>query len=141
MHCYANARTALGSTSIRWNGVYSTTGNFSDNVTLAADLTVGGTLYLTRTTDAEASADNRPALLIGPYNGAHLEFDGNEIMAKGNATTTATLYLNNNGGTVHGGGGVEGAYLGITNTTGSNGYGLSLYGGASSSAPTYGIMF
>jgi hypothetical protein len=65
---------------------------------------ITGTLYLTRTTDAEGTADNKPALIIGTLSGAHLEFDGNEIMAKATATTTSTLYINSNGGTVSSGG-------------------------------------
>ena len=36
---------------------------------------------------------------------------------------------------------VQGAYLGVNNSTGSNGYGISLYGGAIAGQPTYGIMF
>ena len=36
---------------------------------------------------------------------------------------------------------VNGAYIGVNNTTNTNGYGLSLYNGAQSGAPTYGIMF
>lgn len=34
-----------------------------------------------------------------------------------------------------------GAYMGISNTTNNNGYGVSLYGGASTGAPSYGLMF
>lgn len=69
--------------------------------------TITGTLYLSRTTDAEGTADNKPALIIGTLSGAHLEFDGNEIMAKGSATTTSTLYLNNNGGQTYFGGNIS----------------------------------
>jgi hypothetical protein len=36
---------------------------------------------------------------------------------------------------------VSGAYLGVENTTSTNGYGISLYGGGSAGQPTYGIMF
>ena len=38
-------------------------------------------------------------------------------------------------------GGLDAAYIGVTNTTSTNGYGISLYNGATASAPTYGIMF
>lgn len=34
-----------------------------------------------------------------------------------------------------------GSYIGVSNTTGTNGYGISLYGGAVAGAPSYGIMF
>lgn len=62
--------------------------------------TVTGTLTLSKTTDAEATTDNSPALIIGSKTGQHLEFDGNELMAKASATTIGTLYINNNGGLV-----------------------------------------
>ena len=57
-------------------------------------------MTLSKTTDAEATTDNSPALIIGSKTGQHLEFDGNELMAKASATTTGTLYINNNGGLV-----------------------------------------
>lgn len=75
--------------------------NDSGDVRLDDNVTVTGTLYLSRTTDAAGTADNRPALIIGPVTGEHLEFDGNEIMAKATATTTSTLYLQNEGGAVN----------------------------------------
>ena len=51
--------------------------------------------------DAEATSDNEPALIVGPRNGNHIEIEGGtEIMAKANATTKTTLYLNWNGGHV-----------------------------------------
>lgn len=64
------------------------------------------TLKLIKTTDASGVADNRPALIIGAYNGPHLEFDGNEIMAKKTANTVNDLYINNDGGKVWFGGDV-----------------------------------
>ena len=36
---------------------------------------------------------------------------------------------------------VNGAYIGVNNTTNTNGYGISLYNGASAGEPTYGLMF
>lgn len=63
--------------------------------------TVTGTLTLSRTTDASGTADNKPALIVGNATGAHLELDGNELMAKASGTTTAALYLNDAGGNVY----------------------------------------
>ena len=71
--------------------------------------TFSGTLTLTKTTDLSGTANNSPALIIGgAATKAHIEIDGNEIHAKGNDSTTAALYINNDGGTVNiGEGGVS----------------------------------
>ena len=72
---------------------------FNDAVTL------NDSLILAKETDASGTANNSPALIIGPIDGSHLEFDGNEIMAKASATTTSSLTLNNDGGVVNVGSG------------------------------------
>ena len=64
------------------------------------DITTSAPLHLTRTTNASATADNNPALTIGPSTGVHVEFDNNEIVAKATATTAGSLYINRNGGNV-----------------------------------------
>ena len=59
------------------------------------------TLILTKTQDASGTANNFPALIVGgAATAAHLEMDGNEILAKSNATTPTTLYLQDGTGTV-----------------------------------------
>lgn len=98
-----------GSSTYPWKAVYGTTlyenGTSLSNKYLAlTGGTVTGTTTFSRTTDASGTADNKPALIIGSATGTHLELDGNELMAKASATTTTTLYLNNEGGTVQIGG-------------------------------------
>lgn len=60
--------------------------------------------------------------------------------------TSASLSLtgvsiDGNAGTVTNGVYTTSQYLGVSNTTSTNGYGLSLYNGAVAGQPTYGIMF
>ena len=70
---------------------------YSDNQVYVTN----GTLYLTKTTGLSGIANNKPALIVGGSDSSsHMEFDADEIQAKTNATTTANLYINNDGGLV-----------------------------------------
>ena len=71
--------------------------------------TVTGTVVLSKTTDIGGTSSASPALIVGGASSAqHLEFDGNEIMSKSNATTVSPLYINLDGGlVVVGTGGLE----------------------------------
>ena len=62
-------------------------------VFLNSSLKISGSLNLANTQDADSSADNGPALIVGPRNGIHLEIDQNEIIAKSTATTGGTLTI------------------------------------------------
>jgi hypothetical protein len=54
-----------------------------------------GSVYITKTTDANATAGNRPALLIGNVaSGEHLRIDANEIIAMDGDAVQGRLTLN-----------------------------------------------
>ena len=63
--------------------------------------TISGTLVLSKRADASGTANNSPALIVGgTASQSHIEIDDNEIQAKANATSTAGLSLNYDGGDV-----------------------------------------
>lgn len=70
------------------------------NLYSRGNIVTSAPLHLTRTTDASGTADNNPALTIGPTSGVHLEFDGNEIMSKKSGTEPSPMYINADGGNV-----------------------------------------
>lgn len=86
--------------------------------------TITGTLVLSKATDASGTSNNGPALIVGgTQTSAHIEIDTNEVMAKTNGTSVATLYLNSDGGNViigSGGLNISGA-LQINNTSSTGG--------------------
>ena len=60
-----------------------------------------GSLTLINNKDASGTSYNGPALVVGGQsNQAHIEIDSNEIMAKSNATTPTSLFLNSDGGDI-----------------------------------------
>lgn len=68
---------------------------------LASNITSAHGIFTT-TTDISGITDttSTAALITGSKTGQHLEFDGNEIQSKTNATTVGTLALNVDGGPV-----------------------------------------
>ena len=75
----------------------------SGSITATGDISTSGNmsatkLHLTSTTDAAGTQNNTPALVIGPETGKHIEIDNDEIIAKDNASTIGTLYLQSGGG-------------------------------------------
>lgn len=95
----AGSRThSLGGTYVYGNNV-SLVSNDVVNIS-GTRMDVSAPLRLTTTTDASGTGNNNPALSIGSVTGAHLELDGNEIMAKASGTTTGTLYINSDGGNI-----------------------------------------
>ena len=97
---------AITATSLSSTGTLSVTGasTLTGTVTMQGAASVAGTLTLSKSTDAAGNANNSPALIVGSVSGSHLEIDANEIMSKQSGTSTASLYLNNDGGAVYLGG-------------------------------------
>jgi hypothetical protein len=75
-----------------------------------------------------------PAAVASAISGQTMNINGSSTSCSGNSST-ATTATNTSSGTVNGN------YLGVHNTSGSTGYGLSLYNGAVAGQPTYGIFF
>lgn len=84
------------------DGTFYFGSNVEQNANLTGNATLkAGRLILTASQDASGTSANPVALIVGSeQTGSHLEFDGNEIIAKSDGTHGATLYLNNDGGGV-----------------------------------------
>jgi hypothetical protein len=86
-----------------WSGWYNVAVQNKDNA-FVGDNTFTGIIKILSTNDAGVGSESG-ALRIGTMTGNHLSLDDNEIMAKSNASTASTLYLNNEGGLVQVGSG------------------------------------
>lgn len=83
------------------------------------------TLAIENDTDATTDSGNRPALILGPLNGNHARFDGNEIVSMNDDSTIGNFYIQQDGGDVTLGTGVfrstGGGYPGWVSRTDSAG--------------------
>lgn len=86
---YSDYDSAVAPSSLTLNG------NQGDEVFIAPKIRI------TSTADVGGTTASVAPLSIGSPTGAHLEFDGNEIMAKATDKTVADLYINNDGGAVY----------------------------------------
>lgn len=111
-----NKTTLGGALSVGGNTTLSGTLSVTKAATFSA-LVTATRLILTPSVDITGTAKKDAALIIGAVDGNHLEFDDNEIMAKASGTTTASLYLNSDGGAVYAEGSrvVKGSGVGNSN--------------------------
>ena len=73
----------------------------SGTQTFSGTKTFSGQVNFSKRSDITGdSSSTDPVITIGPISGEHLEFDGNEIHAKANASSPARLVLNADGGYV-----------------------------------------
>lgn len=92
---------------------YGTTANYYTQLTagaLTANLSLSGTedrftmpkLQILSEADIGGTTSSSPPFSVGSLTGTHIEMDGNEIIAKSNATTPANLFLQDStGGAVY----------------------------------------
>jgi predicted acyltransferase (DUF342 family) len=66
--------------------------------TIAGDKTFTGKIYINNSDDAVSGTSGSGALIIGDKTKNHIVIDSDEIMAKSDASTSGTLYLQNEGG-------------------------------------------
>lgn len=111
------------------NSIPSVTVDAKGRVTAASTVTPSGTWGISVSGNAATATALQTARTI---NG--VSFNGTA-----NITVADATKLPLTGGTLTGA--FNAPYLGVNNTTSTNGYGLSLYGGATAGQPTYGLMF
>ena len=122
----ANNATTNGSVSFRWSNTYTQLLNVAGAATLSSTLTVSGVLTASSTLNVTGIFNANNTTDATSTTAAGAVFDGGVGIAK-------QLRV--------GSGAINGLRLGISNTSATTGYGLSLYAGAVTGMPTYGIAF
>lgn len=112
------------------------TGNygFYGYLNTSDDVNTGSVTYIMAKFGDNYHRSASAAKVAAFLSGQSMNISGSSTSCSGNSST-ATTATNTSGGTVNGN------YLGVQNTNGSTGYGLSLYNGAVAGQPTYGIFF
>ena len=88
--------------------------------------------------DDESTNATRYVVFTDNSTGGYKRLNEDSALNYNPSTNTLTA------GTISGnvsGGSISGAYIGVTNTSSSTGYGVSLYNGAVAGQPTYGLFF
>lgn len=127
----ANNATTNGSVSFRWSNTYTQLLNVAGAATLSSTLTVSGVLTASSTLNVTGIFNANNTTDATSTTAAGAVFDGGVGIAK-------QLRV---GSTITGSGAINGLRLGISNTSITTGNGLSLYAGAVTGMPTYGIAF
>jgi hypothetical protein len=122
---WVDTNTTYGVATTSANGLMSSTDKSKlDGIEAGATADQTAAEILTAITTVDGTGSGLDAdLLDGVQGASYLRSD---------ATDTFTTLTGTSMGA---------SYLGVNNTTGTNGYGLSLYNGAVAGQPTYGIMF
>ncbi len=134
---YNNPTTAATANTIVYrDGSGHITGNygFYGYLNTSDDVNTGSITYIMAKFGDNYHRSASAAKVAAFISGQSMNISGSSTSCSGNSST-ATTATNTSGGTVNGN------YLGVHNTSGSTGYGLSLYNGAVAGQPTYGIFF